>query len=215
MVEQQRQLTRNTAYKVWIHDIYTAMPVVDVDSGMPYLPIKDKKVVRCNIFGTVVDEDERQGYSSVEVDDGSGSIRLKVWNDDAHLVDSLEVGDMVFVIGRYAEFNDERYIRPEIIRVVNIDWALLRRLELTKEYGAPSKEERIIASEVVSDEPAVEPSRAARERILTAIEKHEEVDDAGLVAACGLTREIVMAAVLELLKEGEIFSPKPGFYRLL
>ena len=149
------------------------------------------------------------------VDDGSGTIRLKVWGDDLDLLKEKKVGDLVLVVGRVNEFNDERYIRPEIVRTIETDWALLRRLELVKTYGAPKKEEKVVVP--VEDKPQeeVEPSLAAREVIINTIEKFEEADEAKLIEACKMPRDKVMVALNDLLKEGEVFSPKKGLYRLV
>src|SRR3989338_836417 len=153
----------------------------------------------------------------------------KIWLKDVHLVESKfdEVSGLpsfslhgkqvlrVLVIGRIAEYQGERYLRPEIIRIVDLDWALLRRLELMKEYGVPTKEEKIVLPKEKDSVPEVEPSLAARERILHTIEKNEEVSENVLLEECKMSKDKVMVALYDLLKEGEIFSPKKGFYRLV
>ncbi len=205
---------RQTAYKVWIRDLHTCQRLTDEATGLSHFSLRGKNVVRVNVVGSVIDEVETQGYASIVLDDSSGSIRLKVWADDLYLLNDIGIGDIVFVVGRVAEFDDERYIRPEIVRRVDMDWALLRRLELTNEYGPLSPTDKV---EVPKESSAteVEPSLVARERILLAIEKHEEIEEAVLIGACAMSKEKVMVALTDLLKEGEIFSPKKGYYRLV
>lgn len=211
----QAVMKRQTAYKVWIKDIHSAKSQIDASSGLPSFLIREKTLVRVNFIASIIDTFSSGTYGSVVVDDGSGQVRLKVWGDDLVLLEGRGIGDLVLIIGRVSQFNDERYVRPEIIRTVSQDWALLRRLELIKEYGVPQKEERILLEKEEHSPPEVEPSLAAREIILATIEKQEEVAEDEIFKACALPREKVTTALYDLLKEGEIFSPKKGYYRLV
>ncbi|MSR86462.1 hypothetical protein EXS74_03650 [Candidatus Woesearchaeota archaeon] len=208
-------MKRQTAYKVWIKDIHSAKSHIDTTSGLPSFIIRDKTLARVNFIASVIDTFSSGTYGSIVVDDGSGQIRLKVWGDDLVLLEARGIGDLVLIIGRVSQFNDERYVRPEIVRTVSQDWALLRRLELIKEYGVPQKEDRVILEKEEESSPEVEPSLAAREIILARIEKQEEVSEEEVFKACSLPREKVALALYDLLKEGEIFSPKKGYYRLV
>lgn len=208
-------LKRQTAYKVWLRTIHSAQSVIDEKSGLPQYSFQEKNLVRVNVIGNVIGSFYSGGYGSLVIDDGSAQVRLKVWVDDLALIEGRDIGDFVFVIGRIAEFQGERYIRPEIVRLVSLDWALLRRLELIKEYGVPVKEDKIVVAEEKISVPEVEPSLAAREKILVLIEKNEEVSEQVLVEECKMSKDKIMTALYDLLKEGEIFSPKKGFYRLV
>src|SRR3989344_5122377 len=176
-------LKRQTAYKVWIQDIHSAETIVDETSGLPYYALLGKQVVRVHIIGSIIDAFFSDGYGSIVIDDGSGQIRLKVWGDDLPLLREKNIGDFVLIIGRIAEFNNERYIRPEIVRGVSYDWGLLRRLELIKEYGPLQKKEKVVLEKDVEVAPEVEPSLIAREKILAFVEKQEEVSEEELFTA--------------------------------
>ncbi|MDP3729033.1 MAG: OB-fold nucleic acid binding domain-containing protein [bacterium] len=208
-------LKRQTAYKIWLKEVHLAESKVDENSGFPYFSIAGKHIVRVNVIGSVIGSFYSGGYGSLIIDDGSAQVRVKVWGDDLSLIEGKNIGDFILVVGRLADYQDERYIRPEIIRSIHLDWALLRRLELIKEYGVPTKEEKVVLVKENSSVPEVEPSLAARERILNTIEKHEEVAEDILVEECKMSKDKVMVALYDLLKEGEIFSPKKGFYRLV
>lgn len=208
-------LKRQTAYKLWVKDIHSAQSFVDVQSGFTQFSFQDNALVRVNIIGVIIDSFVSGTYGSFVLDDGSGQVRVKVWADDFYLVEGRSVGEMVLVIGRISEFQNERYIRPEIVRVVDADWVLLRRLELVKIYGVPAKEEKVILQTEKNSVPEVEPSLAIREKILILIEKSEEIAEKDLLEQCAMPKEKVMVALYDLLKEGEVFSPKKGFYRLV
>lgn len=206
-------LKRHTAYKVWINALHSGEKT-DA-TGIFAIQYQSLQLVRVNIIGNVTDVFASQGYGSLLLDDGSGSIRVKVWGDDMAVLDSVKVGDVALVIGRTSEFQGERYVRPEIVRIVTLDWALFRRLELVKLYGAPNREEKVAVPIEDTPSPIVEPSLAAREAILSLIEKYETVDEATLLKECSLPKQKVLDALQDLLKEGEIFSPKKGFFQLV
>jgi RPA family protein len=206
---------RQTAFKVWIQNVHTSQEKIKQDTGLPYLDIKEKQVVRVHLFGSVVDKNIVDGYGSVVLDDSSASIRLKVWGEDVSLLESLNTGDLVFVVGRYAMYQDERYVRPEIVRRVSMDWALFRRLELTKEYGLPSMQEKVLVKSEELPVEEVEPSLSLRENIISEIEKEDEVSESQLVEACKMPADKVLLVLQDLLKEGEVFCPKKGYYRLV
>ena len=206
---------RQTAYKFWIKDLYSGIPKVDEITQLKAFEVRGKNAVRVNILGNIIETSVQDNYGSMTIDDGSAQVRLKVWNDDVELIKNKQIGDFVLVVGRLSDFNNERYVRPEIVRNMTFDWALLRRLELNKEYGVPSKEDKVVLKkeEVVPDE--VEPTLKAREIILNTIEKNEEASDDDLINACDMPKDKVMFALYELLKEGEVFSPKKGHYSLV
>jgi RPA family protein len=208
-------MQRQTAYKIWINELHNTAKETDSDTGMSYLPVKGKNVVRVNLFGVVADKAGYEGYATIVLDDSSGSIRARVWGDDLYLLEKINIGDPVFVIARWAEFNDERYLRPEIVRKVSMDWALYRRLELTKMFGLPSKENKVAVQLESSKVPEVEPTLADRESIISIIDKNEEASEQLLVQESGKSIEQLKPAINDLLKEGEIFAAQPGVYRLV
>lgn len=206
---------RQTAYKFWIKNLHSGVMKIDEVTQLKVFEIIGKNVLRVNVLGNIIESFVQNDYGSLTIDDGSAQIRLKMWNEDVELVKDKQVGDFVMVIGKLTDFNDERYIRPEIVRNMNFDWALLRNLELNKEFGTPSKEERVVLQKEAVIPNEVEPTLKAREIILLTIEKLEKASDEDLVRACSMPRERVMVALHELLKEGEIFIPKNGFYSLV
>jgi len=210
------QPRRQTAYKVWIRDLKNTKGEVD-DTGLVYLPIKNKKVVRVNVIASIIDKFNSGNYMMLAVDDGSDSIQLKCWGEDAVLLEGKEIGDMILVVGRLGEYQEEVYIRPEVIRKLDsYDWALLRRLELIKEYGVPEKKEKVeVVEKELKEEDEIEPSIAVREKILSLIEKYDEAEEEKLIDESGLPKEQIVKAIQELLKEGEVYMPRPGYLKMV
>ena len=138
MAEEQ-QFKRNTAYKFRIGDILVGKPVMNGER-FAFLELGDKKIVRVNIIGNIVDRYESLGetkYISLTIDDGSGQVRLKVFGDDTERFKKFFQGQTVVVIGVLRHWNDELYISPEVIREMDTKYLLIRKLETEKEKAVP------------------------------------------------------------------------------
>ncbi len=219
---------RQVAYKLWIQNIVNSQFVEQPGEWDPnYIAFHDKQVSRVNIIATVVDvyKDEEKGYANITLDDGSATIRAKAFKDDLYLLKDIKQGDLVNVIARVRKYQDEIYLAPEIVaKLSNPNWELLRKAELLKDLGKYSREipafqgQRDLYQEVskpVKIEEKEDSSSATRHKILAHIEKHEEPSMQDLIAASGLPQEEAQAIIKELLKEGEIYQPRPGYVRLV
>ena len=228
---------RQTAYKIWIKDIVNNKLIKQEGEWDPsYIDVNGEKISRVNIIAVNIFKYKAENgeYYSITLDDSSDTIRLKAWREDSKLLENINVGDVVLVVGRVKEYNDEIYILPEIVRVVkNPNWELARKLELFKKYGKPSQEiEKKEIKEETSNEEQVEEIKTSneeqveeeiiddnqstngvRQKILDVIEKldvEEGVDKESLLSTLGIEQEKSNTAILELLKEGEIYELKPG-----
>jgi len=225
---------RNTAYKLWVSDLLNSNSMNNGSSS--FFKVRDKEVHRVNIVGNVVfkfDTADRN-YGSITVDDGSGAIRLKAWREDVAIFNNVRVGDMVLVIGRPKIFNNEVYLNPELIKVIDDpNWELVRKLELLKEYGSPPKVSEevevidelsyeapkpVVEASVVEEEVVDDVTETLRQKILTIIESNS--DDKGLemsrlVKISGLDDKQVESVVNDLLAEGEVFEPRKGFLKVV
>jgi len=89
-------------------------------------------ITRVHIIATVTNiyiTDDKK-YAFIVLDDGSGNIRSKVFQD-VSVFEKIKVGQLVDFIGRIREYNDERYLVPEIVRVVeDPNMITLRVLEI-------------------------------------------------------------------------------------
>jgi len=214
-------LKRQTAYKVFVGDLISGDFVKGLGEWEPnYVLIGEKKVSRANIIASVISKYETpdKNYSAIDVDDGSGVISLKTWKEDVELLGGLKVGDLVLVIGRTRQYNDQVYITPEIVKVLtDFTWSKLRKVELEKIWG--KREEIKVKQEnsnnlVVSEEVVGKVTETSRQKVLNIIEK-EEVDLKRLIELSNLEAEEVKTIVQALLKEGEIYEPKPGVLKIV
>lgn len=208
-MEQEQKFKRNTAYKFRIGDILIGKPVNNGER-FAFLELGDKKIVRVNVVGNIVDKYESLGetkYVSFTVDDGSGQIRLKVFGDDTERFKDFYHGQTVVVIGVLRHWNDELYISPEIIKDMNPKYLLIRKLETEREKAvsrSPLQKDQIIA---------------IKDRIFDMIKSAEK--DGGIETEkviLGLQEfspDIINKEIQKLLEEGIIFEPRPGKIRYL
>ncbi|MCX6749550.1 MAG: OB-fold nucleic acid binding domain-containing protein [Candidatus Pacearchaeota archaeon] len=209
----EQQFKRNTAYKFRIGDILIGKPVMNSVSGTErfgFLELGDKKIVRVNVIGNIVDKYESLGetkYVSFTVDDGSGQIRLKAFGDETEKFKNFVQGQTVVVIGVVRYWNSELYISPEIIKEMNPKYLLIRKLETEKEKavsGSSMEKEQITA---------------IKDRILDMIKDAEEeggVETEKLIMKLQeFSPAIINKEIQKLLEEGIVFEPRPGKIRYL
>src|SRR3989344_3203751 len=199
-------ISRNTAYKLWISNInssnYTKSPG-EFESN--YIEFKNKKISRVNIIAAVVDKYEKDNYSSILVDDGSSQISIKSWNDDKKIIDKVNVGDVILLIGKIKKnsMNPSLYIQPEIIKKIDDKWLLARKNEMEREYGTPEmvNVEYDKETEELTVEEVKVSNESIRTQVLNLIDKLDKDDG---VPSSIITKQIkspkVNGAIEELLK---------------
>jgi RPA family protein len=203
------QFKRHIAYKFRIGELLLGKPIIDGER-FSFLELGDKKIVRVNVVGNIVDKYESEGdkkYSFFTLDDGSGQIKLKSFGDDSEKFKNVNQGQTVLVIGVLRNFNNETYISPEIIKEQDPRYLLVRKIEIEKEQSKnakPVEREQIIA---------------IKDKILDKIKNAEEeggIDlDKVIMDLREISPEIINQEIKKLLEEGIIFEPRPGRVRWL
>lgn len=210
------QPKRQTAFKLWISDILSGEEKLSPE-GFKYFLVKGREILRVNIIAAAIHkyENPEKRYTTLTLDDGTGQIRVKAWDDDTMLLDGINIGDIVLVVAKLHSQNNEIFLRPEIVRKMGMEWAKARNMELRKQYGQPDGKKIAVVEERV--EERIEPSMVAREKIVRLVESApvEGMEISSLINKTGLREKDVEKAVEELLSEGEIFSPRPGFVKLV
>ena len=203
---------RSIAYKVKIEDLVHGQYVRGAEGEPSHLLTPwGQWPLRARVMATVVEKNirEDQTYGSLRLDDGTETIRVKVWKQDVPVIADVNVGDLVDVIGRVREYEGEIYLVPEVIvRVEDPNWELVRELEILKtrrqlvaegkrpklkpkvepETGkleievpeAPRETEPIIeAIEELEEEPLPKVPDEVKKKVLLAFEKLDKGEGAG------------------------------------
>ena len=205
----EQQFKRNIAYKLRIGDILMGKPIMDGER-FSNLELGDKKIVRVNVIGNIVDKYEGQGetkFTSLTLDDGSGQIKLKFFADDVEKFKHVNQGQTVLVIGVLRNWNNETYIQPEIIKEQEPKYLLVRKMEIENEKNKnidPLGRDQIVA---------------VKDKILNTIKSAEEEGgiemDKVIMTLNDISPTIINQEVQKLLEEGIVFEPRPGRVRYL
>ena len=126
-LKMAEQFKRNTAYKLRIGELLMGTPLINGDR-FNFLELGNRKIVRINLVGNIVDKYESKGagesegkrYMFFTLDDGSGQIKLKSFGDDSEKFNNIFQGQTVVVIGNLKHWNNETYVAPEIIKEVDV-----------------------------------------------------------------------------------------------
>jgi len=205
----EQTFKRNIAYKLKIGDILMGHPVLD-NERFAFLELGDKKIVRVNMMGNIIEKYDAEGeksYSFITIDDGSGQIKAKAFGDDIEKLKSLNQGDTILLIGSLRIFNNELYITPEIAKVYPSEYLLVRKLEIdkTRKDTKPA-----VAKEKIT---------AIKDNLLDIIKSAEEnggveIDEI-IMSLKDFSPDIINQEIKKLLEEGIIFEPRPGKLRYL
>lgn len=228
MVEnnQRGQYKRNIAYKLRIGDILIGKPVVDGER-FSFLEIGNKRVVRVNLVGNVVDKFNSEGekkYIFFTLDDGSGQMRLKAFGDDTDKFQGVEQGQTVLVIGRLRSWNNENYVQPEIIKEKDPKYLMARKLEIENqrknEISSQEQNPGIGGGNLDSSQRGQSgTSGSVKDRILEQIKNAENQGgiekDQIIMTLRDVSPDIINQEIKKMLEEGIIFEPRPGKVRYL
>jgi uncharacterized protein len=194
---------RQTAYKIKIGDVSRGRPIYDGER-FSFLELGDKKLARVNIVANIVEKylSEDKNYLSLTIDDASGQLRIKVFGDEIQRFESLGQGDTVMVVGLLRSYNNELYISPEIIKVKDPRYLLVRKLEFDKNIQKPLDTNKIliVADQVLNKIKNSEPEGISGDKLINEIKESSEI----------INQEIKKA-----LEQGIIYEPRPGIYRYL
>jgi RPA family protein len=209
---------RNTAYKVWISNLLNSEYTEGKGEWESnYFKLNGHNVSRVNLIGSVVFvfKAEDNGYRSLSLDDGSGVIRLKAWRDDVKLLEEVNVGDNILVVGRARKYENEAYVTPEVVKKISDpNWEIVRKLELLKELGKFNEVEAN-GVEIKEEETPKENVDGSRQNVLSVIEKSDGVNVDELKEKSGLGEEEIEKILNDLLKEGEIYESRAGVYMVI
>jgi len=195
------QSLRQIAYKVWISDLLKNKYEVKQGEWEPnYLIINDKKVSRVNIIANVIEKQDTERLSSAVIDDGSGNISARCFNESTKILRDVVVGNTVLIVGRPRMNNNEMFLVVEIARKLDSPlWLQARKKELEKEGRLLQQSE---------DFEETDSKRGKIIKLIRSLDKGEGASQSEVIKKSGLNLEDSEKILKELLQEGEIYQPK-------
>lgn len=203
---------RMTAKMVSLSEIASGEWVHQDGMEPSYVVLKNKeKVSRVRVMATVVSKfsSDDGNFGSLTIDDGTDTLRAKSFKD-LSLIEKVEPGALVEVIGKIREYNGEIYIMPEIMKAVNDpNKFILRKLELIKRKQSLPKENETESRS--GPENPMEQKAGFRKNIISIIEAEKDgIEYALLIEKSGKSEEEVEPIVNDILSEGICYEPTPG-----
>ena len=203
---------REIAFKLRIGDILAGKPIIDESTGrFNFLELGNRQIRRVHIIANVIDKFSSEGnrkFGNLTLDDASGQIQIRAFGDDTKQFNEINQGHTLRILGVVRTFNNELYILPEIIKIVDPRYLLVRKLELEK-----SKENQGQAPEIKKEEVI-----AVKDKIIGKIkefEKEEGIDSEKLIMELHAQPDLINQEIRKLLEEGVIYEPRPGRLRYL
>ncbi|MBU1198449.1 MAG: hypothetical protein KKF46_08695 [Nanoarchaeota archaeon] len=201
------QIKRETAFMCKVNDLLNGSFVKTEGWNPSYFSTAYGDISRVNLTGVIVSKE--QG-GSVVIDDGSGRILLRSFENDAF--ENINVGDLVLIIGRPRIYNEQKYVLPEIVKKIEQKWGVYRQLKLEvlrKKIKVKKVENRI---PVKGDTQPVN----YFQKILEFIKDLDTGEGAE-------TEEVIKRSqaknaeelIQKLIEEGEIFEVRPGKLKIL
>ena len=242
-MENKRAVAKKARIVDLVNGVFFHGSRVDMKPSYLITPFGEK-ISRVNLIGTVIDTfvSEDENYGSFTLDDGSASIRAKVFGSGVKLVKNISNGDLVLVVGKLKEYNGEIYVATEVVRKPeDLNHEILRKIEILRDLKKKVKilEEIKNLIDQMSDEELKEYVKekhgfdeeclnVLRENlkigkeidykpkileIITSMDKGEGVEISKIFEVIDLPERIIENAINELLASGELFEPRPGFFK--
>jgi hypothetical protein len=205
-------LDSRTAFKLFIRDV-VERTLNKSEDGSSYLEYDGQSVFTLRVMGIVVSKYDSEKFTILTLDDSTETVSVRAFGEDKDLLQGISVGDSVDVIGSLREYEEETYIVPWRISIIeDPNWELVRNLELlirAKKTGAgvPSVE---VLDEGRSEEQDLKPV------ILALIDKLDTgggADYNALLKDSGVEDNQLDQALNDLLSSSDIYEPKIGRFR--
>jgi len=235
--------SRFVAIKTTINELLQGTYVQENEENSNYvLTQKQEKLFRVNILAIILDKEKQGAITNLLVEDGTGKIILRSFEEDPRLAE-LKVGDVILFVGKPRIYNQEQYVSPEIIKKTSPLWLKARVLELKISLQKPTPEnemqeepiEKTIkdTKNIKSEEPSNQIQLSQDEEKVGLEEKTEEVmlpvqKILQLIKELDLGEGAMVDEIIEkspivnseqliekMLEKGEIFQISPGKVKVL
>lgn len=228
-------IKRSTAYRIKLKNIINSNYEKREGFNPSVIKYNNLEISRVNIIASVVGKylTDDQNYCAITLDDGSETIRIKNFGAEVNIIKNVDIGDIVRVIGKIKEYNDEKYIVGELVKKINPNWLIVNELQLTSnsennnskinessnEINSIKVEENTDEEEIISISSSEENSSInIKQEILNYIKNNDSGSGVMMDIVTSTIKEEndkIKDALFELLKVGEIYEPKKGILKIL
>ena len=229
-MEAKLTYQRQEAVKVIIRELLDGKYVQEQENVPNYLLTENnQKIYRLNLMATILHKQILGAITDFMLDDGSGQIVLRSFEEN-RLLDQLKVGAVIMVIGKLRMYNQERYVAPEIVKMINPGWLKVRALEMKERIAAEmeasithSPAEQELVEEVTEEEFKHNNEKEREEIKMLPMQKVTQ-----LIKELDRGEGVIMEEIIskspvnnteqlleKMLESGEIFQNSPGKVKVL
>ncbi|MFH0701907.1 MAG: OB-fold nucleic acid binding domain-containing protein [Candidatus Woesearchaeota archaeon] len=232
-MENKSPLIRQTAVKITLGEVAQGRYVQEEDALNYLLTFDQRQIYRLNVVGIIVHLQKQGNITNLWLEDGTGKLIVRFFEENK-ILKELNPGDIVLVVGRLRQYNQEKYLSSEIVKKVDASWLKLRKEELKEKFAliletkpleevisaalpevkplSLPTEEEIIEEEVIDDTKEILPTQ----KILLIIKEKDKGEGV-------LVEEILHCSFLndteklieKMLEKGDIFQNLPGRVKVL
>ena len=199
---------RSVAVKVSIKDVLQSQYIHSNEDNPSYLKWKID-IIRLNLMGVVIKKEKVGSITNILVEDGTGEIVIRLFEENNQL-EELNVGDTILIVGKPREYNQERYVAPEIIKKINPLWLKVRSLEIPKSEKV--EENKPIERPVQKKEEIVLPFEKITQ-LIKELDKGEGVLIEEIIEKSSISE--TEQVIEKMLANGDIFQNNPGKVKVL
>ncbi len=208
-----QDIKRQTAYKCTIETIHNSIFVKKQGWESNYVMTEYGDFSRVNIIAAVISRED----NGLTFQDGTGQISGRVFEKTEQL-DDINIGDIVLIIGRPREYNNNTYLTIETVKKIIPGWINYRKKELLlikKVRDMPQQpkiDKKLKEPEIVESAGTMN----SRERIVKTIKELDKGDGASIDDVLRLSRVANGEELLsEMTMRGEVYESKAGYVKLM
>lgn len=168
-----------------------------------------EKIYKIRLNGTIIDkyhsasDGTKKSFTTLTLDDGTATVRVKAWEDTAEFLNGFIIGNDIDVIGKPRASDDEVYVLPEIVMLIeDSNKELYLRAKKIKRYT----KNNLIISKEVEDSP--DHNQEQKEKVWGLIADSEEgLELEEIMKTTKLDKATVESIIHDLLNDGDIYEP--------
>ncbi len=211
-----KEIKRQIAYKCSIIELISGVFIKKTGWESSFVMTDYGDFSRVNLIAVIVGKDEKY----FTIDDGTGKINARFFENAEEHLEKIDIGDLILLIGRPREFNNEIYINPEIIKkITNKEWITHRRKELTLYVKIRDIENYKSNIKIKTPEPEIVQSvstLSSKEKIVKIISDLDEGNGVDIDTVIKLSKTgNAENLISDMIMKGELFEIKPGKLKLL
>ncbi len=220
--------SKESAVFVFLGDVTGAEIIKDKINSylIKVITSNNEELTRIRVVGTVTQKyftpakEGKKAYTMLTLDDGTGTILAKGWQETAELMNSFNIGDQLDVIGRFGlneDSNELFIIIDNIFQINDVNKEIYLRTVRAKRYLKKGFSVHLPSKKTEADSLDKNETRDISEmidRVLTIIQDSDkEVSVDEIINITKLDEATIVDILQTLYNRGEIYETKANTFK--